>query len=176
MMTIVLRKSLTPHVPAGNMPRRVYILRLRQGRFYVGASFDVTSRYREHQNGHGTAFTRKFPPVCIVETRPCVTGFEEDMVVKEMMKTHGIDNVRGGTYSACQLSDSQIQALQTEIWGASNRCFRCGSTTHWVQECPSEDSESERGDDEQDSCFRCGRQGHWVRDCYARTHVDGSYL
>ncbi|NBQ70966.1 MAG: hypothetical protein EBU46_19895, partial [Nitrosomonadaceae bacterium] len=52
----------------------IYILRLRSPpgeppRFYVGSAVDYEERVRAHFAGAGAAFTKKYPPVELVEAR-----------------------------------------------------------------------------------------------------------
>jgi predicted GIY-YIG superfamily endonuclease len=124
------------------MTTNVYVLRLEGGRFYVGKSDDVNKRCKEHLSGKGSAWTKKYSPISLIETRTNVSPFEEDKAVKEYMNTYGIQNVRGGSYVSMDLTESQKEALTKELRGAT------------------------------DACTRCGREGHFVKDCYARTEVN----
>lgn len=87
-----------------------------------------------------------YEPIEVVETRVMRSDFDEDVVTKEYMRVHGIDNVRGGSYSAPKLDFVALAALRRELYASK------------------------------DSCFRCGRDSHWASDCYARTSVDGRKL
>jgi hypothetical protein len=62
------------------------------------------------------------------------------------MLEHGIDNVRGGSYSNVNLTEQQRDSLTKELRTAQN------------------------------ACFKCGRKGHFAKDCYAKTDVDGKSL
>ena len=124
------------------MTTNVYVLRLEGGRFYVGKSDDVNKRYKEHLGGKGSAWTKKYSPISLIETRTNVSPFEEDKAVKEYMNTYGIQNVRGGSYVSMDLTESQKESLTKELRGAT------------------------------DACTRCGREGHFVKDCYARTEIN----
>jgi len=54
----------------------VYMLLCRGGRYYVGISNDVISRYRAHQRGKGAMFTRLNPPEQLVAAAPIGTKIE----------------------------------------------------------------------------------------------------
>jgi len=49
---------------------------------------------------------------------------------------YGIDKVRGGTYSKPILTLEMERAIKSQLYGASDACFECGSNQHWVKECP----------------------------------------
>jgi len=121
----------------------IYVLRLEGGRYYVGKSDHVMKRYQQHLEGSGSAWTRKYPPVSLEKTIEHASPFEEDKVTKEYMSRYGMDKVRGGSYVELELSESQTDALQRELWAAK------------------------------DLCTRCGRPGHFVKDCHAKTVVSG---
>ena len=112
----------------------IYVLGLIDGRYYVGRSDNVQQRYQQHLNGDGSAWTKKYRPVSLVET---IKGgiFDEDKVTKQYMAKYGIDNVRGGSYVQIQLSEVQKEALKLELWGAQDRCSQCGRTGHFVKDC-----------------------------------------
>ena len=160
---------------------RIYILQLIEDKYYVGKSKNIPDRYRQHIEGYGSAFTQKYKPIKLKDTRPIKSEFDEDNVVKELMKKYGIDNVRGGSYSSVYLTDSQKECLQIELFSASNACFTCGKVGHFAAECTtryivkwSAFSQLEECDNEK--CFRCGRTSHYAKDCFAKYHVNGYIL
>jgi hypothetical protein len=51
------------------------------------------------------------------------------------MLLHGINNVRGGTYCQLELSRDIEYLLQQELNHAKDKCFKCGSTTHYANNC-----------------------------------------
>ena len=121
----------------------IYVLRLAGGRYYIGKSDHVMKRYQQHLDGSGSAWTRKYKPVSLEKTIENTSPFEEDKVTKEYMSRYGVDKVRGGSYVELELSESQTDSLQRELWAAK------------------------------DLCTRCGRSGHFVKDCHATTNVSG---
>lgn len=175
-----------------NTPNRpttwLYIIKLSEGKFYVGTTVDLSERLENHWNGNAAAWTKKYPPEKVVAVYHNKDLFDEDRKVKELMSKFGIDNVRGGTYSLTQLPAEQIKFLQREIYHGTGRCLECGSKTHWVNDCPNKKKKragfegisecDERIKDEislvsSSDCTRCGRNTHNVSECYAKTHLKG---
>ena len=160
----------------------IYILNLQSGRYYIGKSNDVIKRYNQHFNGNGSAWTKKYKPISIEKIIENVSAFEEDKITKEYMSIYGIDKVRGGSYVQMELSDFHIECLNMEIWGANNKCTRCGRSNHFIKNCYAQIDisgnkiEEDSSDDEEEGCYRCGRSGHYSSDCYARKHISGYFL
>jgi len=113
----------------------VYILQLEHGKYYVGSSCDVNQRYKQHLEGKGSGWTRLFKPILTLKTISNCSVFDEDKYTKETMAKYGINNVRGGSYTNVVLTPFEMSFIQKEIWTAENKCCRCGSTTHWINEC-----------------------------------------
>jgi predicted GIY-YIG superfamily endonuclease len=146
----------------------IYVLKLQGGKYYVGKSTDVIGRYQQHLSGKGSAWTNKYKPISLLYSKSDVSPFEEDKVVKEYMAKHGIDNVRGGTYTQITLDAVQMEALNREMRGGTDACHECGQKGHFAKYCPNkkvkysndyEDSdESEEDDDEWEyECEYCDR-------------------
>jgi len=114
---------------------KIYVLGLERRRFYIGRSEYEDLRLIQHSTGKGSAWTSKFPPVSLVELRPCKSPFEEDMVTKEYMAKYGIDNVRGGSYVKIILDSIQIEAITRELLSVSDLCKSCGKCDHFMHEC-----------------------------------------
>jgi len=154
----------------------IYILKLKEGRYYIGKSYNPMIRYQEHLNGKGSAWTRKYKPISIDKIIDNVSHFDEDKYTKEYMAKYGIDNVRGGTYVEIELDVSQIETLNREIWSAQNKCTRCGRVGHFVKNCFAnttingnmfEESDDEESDDEEVwSCEKCDKEFETENKCY----------
>ncbi|KRG46264.1 hypothetical protein ARC20_05950 [Stenotrophomonas panacihumi] len=48
----------------------VYLLLCRNGSYYAGITNDVAARYAAHAAGRGARYTRAFPPVELLGSRP----------------------------------------------------------------------------------------------------------
>lgn len=117
------------------MTTNIYVLKLESGFYYVGKSENVQKRFEQHLAGIGSAFTKRYKPLCIDQVFENVSPFYEDAIVKKYMAKYGINKVRGGSYSLEVLDESQIHFLRKEIWSAKDLCTRCGSSSHWIQDC-----------------------------------------
>ena len=146
----------------------VYILKLRGGKYYIGKSTNVQKRYEQHLQGK-IAWTRKYTPESIISIIENPSPFEEDKLTKEYMNVHGIDNVRGGSYSSINLTDPQVVSIRREIWGANGLCLRCGRKSHFITDCY---AKTDIYGNDLDSfiknriiCFNCGEEGHYAYSC-----------
>lgn len=116
----------------------VYILKCVAGKFYVGRcnARNLRGRLYDHRNGRGCAFTRAFPAIHIVRAYRSNHPLDEDFEVLSMMSSHGIDNVRGGTFSnpgfLCNRHRLTLVDMLRHMHGA---CMACGLQGHFVREC-----------------------------------------
>lgn len=113
----------------------IYILKLKEGKYYIGKTNNIEKRWNEHITGNGSGFTKKYKPISLIKTMKSISYFDEDKYVKEYMSKYGIDNVRGGTYSNIDLDDNCIAVLEKEIRHSKNECMRCGRDTHFIKDC-----------------------------------------
>ena len=97
------------------MSAKLYVLKLQDGCFYVGKTDDLEHRLSKHFKGQGTAWTKKHRPVEVVCV--CDEGeTTERSLTIEMMKQHGIQNVRGAAWSQSNdFSEDRIRQLE-EAW------------------------------------------------------------
>jgi len=160
------------------------------GRFYVGISSNPSARIAEHRRGEGAEWTRRYPPCGVAKLKLASRDkgrarLEEDATVKRLMRKHGKENVRGGSYSRVQLTSTDNKALSKELNHAEGGCLRCGHQGHWASQCYAQrdvegrsiSSDGDTFDDDDNhawgGCFRCGHQGHWASQCYAQRNVEG---
>ena len=188
--------SMQKPVQVTTLPqKKIYVLACAWGKFYVGKTEkEVSTRLQEHLAGEGSAWTKLNPVHSVVETLPDAP-FLEDAKTLEYMRTHGVDNVRGGKYSQTVLLQTERDEIERSMRHENGTCMQCGATSHFVSQCPSRPSTTLKepvvrvavnakkvvslgGASKAKSgcCYRCGRDTHWVVDCYARTHLDGTPL
>jgi predicted GIY-YIG superfamily endonuclease len=113
----------------------IYILKLKEGKYYIGKTKNIEKRWNEHLSGEGSGWTKKYKPTFLMKIIVSTSYFDEDKYVKEYMAKYGIENVRGGTYSNIVLDDNSILVLEKEIRHSQNLCTRCGRNTHFIKDC-----------------------------------------
>ena len=145
----------------------LYVLQCSDKTWYVGVTADVMQRMLDHGRGAGAAWTKLHTPQRVECTVRCVWPTDEDAMVKQYMVQYGIENVRGGAYSACVLTPAQQACLEAEMRGATGACFKCGDVDHYTSQCSHQ---------RRPVCTRCGRNTHSAFKCYARTTLRGDPL
>lgn len=150
----------------------IYLLKLEQGKYYVGKSKDPINRFEDHINGNGSVWTTKYKPVELVKTFENCDEFDEDKYTKIFMNQYGINNVRGGSYVQVELDDQTVKLLEREMRSANNICFKCGSKEHYILECPNKLTKSNTST----TCYKCGRTGHYANNCFAQSHINGGEI
>lgn len=118
-----------------NLLEYIYVLKLENGKWYVGKTNNLNNRINAHKNGNGSEYTKIFKVISLHHYHIKNNIFDEDNTVKEYMIKYGIDSVRGGTYSSVKLNDNIKILLQNEINHANNFCFNCGSNQHYIKDC-----------------------------------------
>jgi hypothetical protein len=118
----------------------VYILELQDNKYYVGKSRSVQDRFKQHTDGLASAWTKRYPPLRVMEVYKDVSLFDEDKYTKETMYRFGIENVRGGSYVTITLTEDQLSLLEKEIKFACDLCIRCGKAGHFIKNCKSSSS------------------------------------
>ena len=113
----------------------VYILKLKQGKYYVGKSINPLKRFQEHLDGKGAVFTKKYQPLNIEKIYENVCSYDEDKYVKKYMYKYGIDNVRGGSYCNDTLTEYEKILINKELDTANNKCYICGHSNHFAKYC-----------------------------------------
>jgi len=164
-------------LPTGKV---IYTLTLSQGKYYVGMTENLERRLSEHKSGdRGSVWTKKYLPIISYTSRPFLGGLDEDNEVEKLMMIHGIDNVRGGTYSMIKLSKEQYDVMNIKILHAKGACLRCGGMGHYIKDCKEKTGPGANvkggGANAQtnvkDGCLRCGFKNHSVSTCNAKKIV-----
>lgn len=136
---------------------KLYILKCAGGKYYVGKTDNVDARLANHMSGKGSAWTAKYAPIEVMETRTITSPHDENNVTKDLMKRYGIDNVRGGAYTQVTLPDEVKTILRQEVCSTTDCCYHCGNSGHFAKNCP-ESSEEEEEEEEVWVCTHCNRE------------------
>ncbi len=140
----------------------IYVLQLQDKKYYIGRTNNLDERLLQHKDKSACAWTTIHPYIKLIETYEGDV-FDEDKFVIKYMTMHGINNVRGGSYSNVYLSFDQYITLRKMIYNAESKCLACGSKNHFLHSC------------KEIICYRCCRVGHSAENCYAITHdMNGS--
>jgi hypothetical protein len=121
------------------LPKKVYVLELKDNKYYVGESNNVPRRIWVHMNA-GSGWTKKYD--VIRELTPLTklqSSFSELLETLAMMDKYGIDNVRGSMFTnpyMLSLNDKVVAAqLFCEL---NNFCRKCGGNDHFITRCKSD--------------------------------------
>jgi predicted GIY-YIG superfamily endonuclease len=120
----------------------IYVILCASDKYYIGKTLlNVHVRYAQHLDGNGSAWTKKYKPINLVEFCETDNQFSEDNTTKKYMIKYGIENVRGGAYTQIKLMDWQIQALNHEFTSMDDICYKCEKNDHYSKDCIDIDSE-----------------------------------
>ena len=122
----------------------VYILRLENAKFYIGKTTKPEFRIEQHFDLCGSAWTKKYKPVSVVEVIPNCDDYDEDKHTIKYMEKYGINNVRGGSFCEIRLSDNNKLTLKQMIKGVTDRCYICGSTEHFASDCQKKETANKK--------------------------------
>lgn len=150
----------------------IYVLKCETDKYYVGKTYNIDRRYNEHAVQNGSEWTKCHKPLEIIEQIDNCDDFDEDKYVLKYMSKYGIDNVRGGSFSTVILDYDTREYIIRMIRGSTDKCFKCGSTDHFANNCdnaPAETNMTPR-------CFICKRYGHNAPKCYANKDMNGRYI
>ena len=114
------------------------MLRLSEGKYYVGASMDVDRRVACHRAGAGAAFTRRYRVEEELEPATRVSDVEswERAETLHRMRAHGAENVRGWMWTTVRLSAAQRRSVREQMRERYSACRACGEVGHFVAQCP----------------------------------------
>jgi len=121
----------------------IYVLQLIEGKYYVGKTTNPDFRLKEHFDSNGSAWTKLYNPIQVLELIPNCDNYDEDKYTKIYMDKYGIDNVRGGSFVTIKLDINTINVLNQMSNGTNNKCFICGNESHFSADCPKQKQKDE---------------------------------
>ena len=116
----------------------VYVLKLKQGKYYVGYTDDLDVRLANHKLGFGSKWTQTYRLERVFKLYSNMTVKDEDRITLEMMKKFGYENVRGGSWSQMTLRRNPLtsnapkktkKATKTNTYKKTSRKGKCGAIT-----------------------------------------------
>jgi len=156
----------------------IYILQLKNNKYYIGKTTNPLFRLDTHFNKSGSSWTKKHKPIKVLELIENCDDYDEDKYTLKYMEKYGINNVRGGSFCEIKLTDDNRKTITKMISGSTDKCYICGEKGHFASTCEYDDEDYEVEQfiqmlEEENRCFRCHRKGHYEKDCYAETYLDG---
>lgn len=144
----------------------VYVLECEDGKYYVGSTQNRKRRWKQHQRGRGSQWTRLYKPLRVIREEKRIPhkfllGLESK-ITAELMLEFGVNNVRGSMFCSprdyhvgdvhsltkflghyCDLNYRKVSARLSQtlpaIPGKSHRpmrCYCCGKFGHKAFACP----------------------------------------
>lgn len=138
---------------------KIYVLQLEDDRYYVGKTSQLERRIIQHSRSRFNDWTKKYKLIDFIEEFEAKGPFDEDLTVLRYMKIHGIDSVRGGSFSDVFLSKDTKKTITCMLKNTSETCFRCGEN-HFSSECYTLNAKNK-----DKSCYQCGEKGHIAKAC-----------
>ena len=145
----------------------IYILKLKENKYYIGKTTNPKFRLNNHINGDGSKWTQKYNPINLLELIPNCEDFDEDKYTLSYMKKYGVENVRGGTFTQMNFTNDIIIMLNKMLNNEENKCFTCNEIGHFASECNKNNIN--------EICYNCKKPGHYSKDCKIQNYFKCEY-
>ena len=117
----------------------VYVLKCNHDKYYIGRTFNPDIRVDNNEItslSKNLLWLKTYAPINVVEIIPNCDDYDEDKYTVKYMDMHGINNVRGGSFSSIVLNSDQINVLNQMTKKSDNF-----DNPNNIIECTDEDSE-----------------------------------
>ena len=105
------------------------------GRINAYGNKTIEERYKEHEDGKGSEWTKKHKPIRLLEREMFQDKWAEDTMLFRYMEKYSYKNVRGGSYSQMEFTQGQEYTLAKKFKSVDDACFKCGSREHFAKDC-----------------------------------------
>jgi hypothetical protein len=117
----------------------IYVLELQSGYVYVGKTSNVARRLKQHMDGLGARFTKRFKPTGRLLARIGTLhgvgdGPERDETLRQMYAL-GPERVRGWKFCGAKLSIANLREIEENIRELEDLCRKCGRRGHFALRC-----------------------------------------
>ena len=89
----------------------IYVLELTNNKYYIGKTNNPKFRMQSHFNSNGSAWTKKYKPIRLIELLNDCDDYDEDKYTLKYMEKYGIENVRGGAFCQIELTNELVDKI-----------------------------------------------------------------
>ena len=120
-----------------DVKKKVYVIKLDHGKYYVGESINIRQRIWAHKNGDGSGWTKNHGFIKQIKTiTDPQTSFWELSETLEQMNLYGINNVRGSMFTNPYSLSEGEKIMAAQLYCEKyNLCRRCGDPGHFINRC-----------------------------------------
>jgi predicted GIY-YIG superfamily endonuclease len=117
--------------------KKIYVLKLQKGKYYVGRTNNVMRRLEEHKSHQSKAaeWTKMYNVIDVVDVKVIASEGDEITTTYNYMHNYGIDNVRGGDEVKVYLTYEEKAKIKRSIWLMKGWCIKCGRDGHMGPAC-----------------------------------------
>ena len=112
------QKRKRDRMPPLTIYPQLYILDLKEGKWYVGITYEFGRRLNQHMSGEGAMWTMRYPVERVSRVELIKSGDPHQVereVTLQLMQIYGYQNVRGGPWCQVEMSREPPFLFSTPI-------------------------------------------------------------
>jgi predicted GIY-YIG superfamily endonuclease len=117
----------------------IFILKLKQNKYYIGTTTKPNFDFTKHFNYNEIEWTTKYQPIELIEFIKNCDDDDADEYTCKYMEKYGLNNVRGGSFNDMKINENDQEFLENRFNEITDKCYICGSHSHDADECKKED-------------------------------------